>query len=147
MASAVNKLSSAFVTKCNKLGRFNDGGSLYLQVSQVSERITKSWLLKYKLHGRKREMGPGSINIYSLSEARERARQCRQLIDQGIDPIERRRDERAAATAELAKRMTFAEAAKGFLKDDRDWETRGPMGCDAARLRAAGSRPGASQHD
>src|SRR6516165_10415827 len=119
MASASNKLTALFVARATKLGKFNDGNSLYLQVAQVSERITKSWVLKYALHGRTREMGLGSSSLYSLSEARERARKYRQMVDQGIDPIEQRKAERAAGKAAAAKMMTFTEAAVGYFKDNR----------------------------
>jgi len=119
MASTINKLSATFVVKNTKVGRKNDGGGLYLQTAQVGERVTKAWLFRFKLNGRKREMGLGSVNTYSLAEARERARLCRQLVDQGIDPIAQRQERGAAARAEAAKRLTFAEAAAGFLRDNR----------------------------
>jgi integrase len=120
MASSIHKLSAAFVSRANRSGRFNDGLGLYLQCSKIGKRVTKAWLLRFKLNGRKREMGLGSVHIYSLREARERVRCYRQLIDQGIDPIEHRKTQRAAAVAEAAKQLTFAEAASGFLKDNRN---------------------------
>jgi integrase len=119
MASSIHKLSAAFVSRANRVGRFNDGLGLYLQCSKIGKRVTKAWLLRFKLNGRKREMGLGSVHVYALAEARERARHCRQLIDQGIDPIEDRKTQRAAAQAEAAKQLTFAEAAAGYIEDNR----------------------------
>ena len=119
MASTVNKLSAAFVARNSKVGRRNDGGSLYLQTSRVGKNLTKQWLFRFKLNGRKREMGLGSVHTYSLAEARDRARHCRQLVDQGVDPIEARKSRRAAERAEVAKRLTFAEAVAGLLRDKR----------------------------
>jgi integrase len=119
MSSTVNKLSAAFVARNRKVSRKNDGGGLYLQTSLVGKHITKAWLFRFKLNGRKREMGLGSVNTYSLAEARERARQCRQLVDQGIDPIEARKARRATERAEAAKRVLFADAAADFIRDKR----------------------------
>jgi hypothetical protein len=40
----------------------------------------KSWIFKHQLLGRAREMGLGSAHTFSLEEAREAARQARQLL-------------------------------------------------------------------
>jgi integrase len=120
MASAVNKLSATFVAKSTRTGFHNDGGGLYLQIAPGASGVTKSFVLRYKLNGRERWMGLGSVNVYSLTEAREQARQCRQLIHQGTDPITARKDRRATAKAEQAKRMTFKEAAAGYIEDNAD---------------------------
>jgi integrase len=125
MARTVNKLTAAFVAKNTKVCRANDGAGLYLQTSHLGNNVTKAWLFRFKLNGRKREMGLGSVNTYTLAEARERARKCRQLVDQGIDPIEQRKTQRAEAMAEAAKRLTFAEAAEAFVEDNRNgWRSR-----------------------
>ena len=70
MANTVNKLSAVFVAKSRKVGRKNDGGGLYLQTAQVGKHPTKAWVFRFKLNGRKREMGLGSVHTYSLAEAR-----------------------------------------------------------------------------
>lgn len=64
-----------------------DGNGLYLQITPPG---VKSWVYRYKLHGRTRSMGLGSIHTYSLDDARKRARECRVLVDRGIDPIDAR---------------------------------------------------------
>jgi len=119
MASMHNKLSAAFVARCNKPGVVNDGGGLYLSIHQTGAGVTKSWTLRFKLNKIKYEMGLGSADLYSLAEARERARHYRQMKDRGINPIQHRKDERAAVKAEAAKRVTFTEAAQGFITDNR----------------------------
>lgn len=65
-----------------------DGAGLYLLVAAEG---TASWVFRYRLNGRKREMGLGSAAVFSLAEARERAREARKLLADGLDPIERRR--------------------------------------------------------
>ena len=72
-----------------------DGGGLYLQVGESS---AKSWLYRFMLNGRAREMGLGSLRAVSLASAREKAARCRALLADGIDPIEARKAERSKQT-------------------------------------------------
>ncbi len=55
------------------------------------------------------------INDFSLAEARERARQVRQQLADGIDPIEARLAARDAQRRDDAARMTFKDAAGRYL--------------------------------
>jgi integrase len=121
------KLTEVKVTRLTKPGRTNDGGGLYLQVSNVSGRPTQAWLFKFTSplphpSGRAkpwvREMGLGSISLYTLDEARERARQARQLVAAGLDPIEDRRAKKGAAKAAAIKATTFAQATAAYIKDN-----------------------------
>ena len=52
-----------------------------------------SWLFRVTLAGRTREMGLGPLHTVSLAEARERARECRKLYDEGKNSIEKRNAE------------------------------------------------------
>jgi integrase len=116
---AVNKLSAVKVNKLSKPGRYGDGGGLWLQVSQVGKGITKSWLFRYMLHGKARQMGLGPLHTVSLADARERARQARALLLDDIDPIDARRGRRDEAKAEAAKRITFKDAAEKYITAHR----------------------------
>ena len=49
------------------------------------------WICRYQIAGRRRDMGLGSVDTLSLSEARERAREQRKQRLDGIDPIDARR--------------------------------------------------------
>jgi integrase len=51
----------------------------------------------------------------SVLEAREKALKCRKLRDQGIDPIEARRADRANAALEAARVMTFDQCRDAFV--------------------------------
>src|SRR5262249_25026219 len=82
----------------------------------------KSWVFRYAIpekrrNGRQKErqMGLGSLNTISIAEAREKALNCRKLRDQGIDPIEARRAERANAALEAARGMTFDQCRDAFI--------------------------------
>jgi integrase len=117
MARALNKLTPMKIAKLQKTGRYGDGGGLWLQVSQWG---TKAWLFRYMLDGRAREMGFGPSHTVTLAEAREKARQARQMLLDGLDPIAVRDERRLAARAADAKRITFNEAAKQAVAVFRD---------------------------
>ena len=97
MAHFINQLTALGVLKIRKPGYHADGGGLYLQVSQSG---AKSWVFRYSLRGRAREMGLGSLSRVSLAEARDERDKCNRLLRDYIDPIEdrkRRRNEAALA--------------------------------------------------
>lgn len=116
MARGINKLSAKAVLAAKEPGLYGDGGNLYLQVADVDGNgPTKSWVLRYMVAGRARKMGLGSLNDFSLAEARERARLARQQLADGIDPIEARLAARDAARKETTESITFKAAAEKFL--------------------------------
>src|SRR5262245_35769179 len=98
------KLSQTRADKIKVPGRFADGRNLYLQVTEAGHR---SWILRYKLHGRERFMGLGPCADFSLEEARERARLARQLLKDGIDPLDKAHEARGQAAQAEARKMTF----------------------------------------
>src|SRR5437667_332997 len=97
------------IEKIADRGRYGDGAGLYLQVLPTGGR---TWLLRYKFRKKERWMGLGSLSEFTLDEARERARRARQLLRDGVDPIEDRKAKRAVQVLEDAKRITFADAAQ-----------------------------------
>src|SRR4051794_23823536 len=92
-------------------GAFADGGGLYLEIAKSG---AKSWVFRYQIRGRRRDMGLGSVKTFGLAEARERALEARRAVARGIDPIETRRAERGAAAVATAKSMTFAQCAAAY---------------------------------
>ena len=111
MARTIGRLSALTVAKSKAKGRYADGGGLYLQVSSSG---AKSWIFRFMLKGRLREMGLGPVNSFSLAEARAKAAECRKLTWDGTDPIEARRSTRAEATLQAARCVTFKEAATDY---------------------------------
>jgi integrase len=110
------KLTALKADKVKAPGYYGDGGGLFLQVSKYG---SKSWVFRFKANGRLREMGLGSLDTYSLAEARERARACRKLRDEGKDPIEERNAVRLAAKLDAAKAMTFEQCAERYIAAHR----------------------------
>jgi integrase len=93
-----------------------DGGGLYLQVAKGG---AKSWIFRFQVKGRRRDMGLGSVEKVSLSAARRKAKEALELVGEGIDPIDHRRAGAAAAAAELAKGVTFKQAAEAYIEHMR----------------------------
>ena len=96
-------------------GRHADGGGLYLD-REASGR--SRWLFFVNLGGRRREMGlgpAGGPGAVPLATARKLAQEARDLVRDGIDPIEERR-RREAEAAEASRRVpTFGEEADALI--------------------------------
>jgi integrase len=83
---------------------------------QITPTDARSWVLRTMIGSKRREIGLGGFPDVTLAQARERAREAKDAIRQGIDPIEQRRAARAALTAQQARGMTFAQAMEAYLK-------------------------------
>jgi integrase len=112
VARTINQLTAIKIEKLKAPGLYPDGAGLYLQVTSES---AKSWLLKYCLHGKSRQMGLGSLRKVGLAEARKKAADNRRLLEDHIDPIAHRDAARAAATLASADVVTFKEAATKYI--------------------------------
>jgi integrase len=97
-------------------GYFADGNGLYLQVTATG---AKTWIFRYAIGGRRRDMGLGSASLFSLAEAREKAIEAKRLVVAGLDPIEAKRARAAAAAVETAKVVTFEECAEAYIASMR----------------------------
>lgn len=105
-------LTAKQVEKQSTPGRYGDGGGLYLQVLPTG---AKTWVFRFMLNRRAREMGLGGVTTFSLSEARERARTARQLLADGIDPIEAKREDALERRMADASIITFDKAAERYI--------------------------------
>lgn len=112
MAKKINKLSDAFIRSELKSGRYCDGDGLWLQVSRYEG--TKAWLFRFMLNRKEHRMGLGSLNRISLAQARKLAKECRELLVMGKNPIEERRKERRHSE-QAAEAITFKQAVDQFL--------------------------------
>ena len=73
----MGKLNAARMRTLIKPGTYGDGAGLYLQVRGPSNR---SWLYRFRLHGKGHLMGLGVVDDVSLAEARELAATARKLV-------------------------------------------------------------------
>lgn len=97
-------LSATGVKAATRPGRLGDGDGLFLVVGRSG---SKSWMVRVQKHGRRRDIGLGSASKVSLAQARERARQVRAWVEDGLDPLFERR--------KAAGIPTFKEATKKVL--------------------------------
>jgi hypothetical protein len=95
-------------------GLYAVGGvpGLHLQITGTEGR---SWVYRFQLGGKRRDMGLGGTEDYTLAEARERAREVRRMVLAGVDPIEKRRAERVAKAVDKAKALTFKACAGAYI--------------------------------
>ncbi|WP_421366965.1 tyrosine-type recombinase/integrase [Agrobacterium tumefaciens] len=91
----------------NKSAKLRDGGGLYL----ITRGDNRYWILSYTFAGKRREMGIGPLREVGLAEARDRARSARELIRNGIDPIEKRRNDHAP----MPDVITFGKYADSYV--------------------------------
>jgi integrase len=93
-----------------------DGGGLYLNVAKGGSR---SWIFRYMLAGKSREVGLGSFRKVGLKAARQKAAQYRELLGQGIDPKQQRDADRAAHKLAQAKGQTFDQCAEAYIEGQK----------------------------
>jgi integrase len=136
MAKTLHRLTELEVRKVKEPGRYADGGNLILQVTvgKRSGKVNKSWVFAYQL-GKKlsrktgkeipgyHEMGLGAYpKDRGLSEAREKAKELRQLLIDKIDPLQERDRRARAIAADSAKDKTFAEVRAEFIEaHEHEW--------------------------
>ncbi|MGA7325898.1 MAG: integrase arm-type DNA-binding domain-containing protein [Rhodomicrobium sp.] len=94
-------------------GRHGDGAGLYLYVDGKGAR---SWVFKFSFAGRRPEMGLGGFPDVSLADAREAAAAARKLVKAGANPIEVRREEKAAKLAPKNVTPTFGACAEALIE-------------------------------
>jgi integrase len=116
MAIVLEKLKALAISKLQEPGYYGDGGGLWLQVSKTG---TKSWIFRYTMDKKQREMGLGSFLVIGLADARERAKACRLLVLDGVDPLGERAARKRQLAAAKAKLITFDQCAKRYVAAHR----------------------------
>lgn len=100
-------------------GKYADGAGLWLY---KREDGGAQWVLRYTVHGRRREMGLGKLDDVSLKQARVDADQWRGVVRRGSDPIKERDRQRLEASRNIHLLKDIAldafESRKAELKGD-----------------------------
>jgi integrase len=107
-------------------GRYGDGAGLYLLVKPPSAKQVvagardggRFWIVRYQHAGRGREMGLGPAvgpAPVSLAEARDKVRELHRQLRDGIDPLDQREADQAAARAAVARAKSFRAVATLYL--------------------------------
>ena len=114
------RISAASLPRLYKTPGYHcDGGGLYLQVTAAG---TRSWIFRFMLNKRAREMGLGAVESCDLASARAKVGELRTMLANGIDPIEQRAQARRQQVADRSARKTFDECVEDYLeRQDGAW--------------------------
>lgn len=111
MPKRAKELSAIQVRRIDKPGMHAVGGVAGLLL-QVTEGEGRSWVLRARVGNRRRHVGLGPYPEVSLAQARDKAREAKEQLRKGIDPVAERQAARDALRADQAARISFAEAAR-----------------------------------
>jgi integrase len=119
MPRVAKELSALEVRRLAHPGRgrnvqFPVGGVAGL-VLQITPTEARTWLLRVMVGGRRREIGLGAFPEVRLAMARNRAREAKDAIRRGIDPVEQRKAARAALVEARRRGLTFKDAVDRYL--------------------------------
>lgn len=117
MVKRFAKLTALQVEHLAKPGHYGDGLGLYLQINPNGQ---KSWIFRYERLGRERYMGLGPLHKVSLLDAREAAREARQCLVNGEDPLEKKRQQVEEQQREEARNLRFDACVAQYLQDHAD---------------------------
>lgn len=97
-----------------------DRDGLYLFVKKTKAGTGKYWRFDYSFNKKRKTLSVGKYPIISLSEARERLLEAKQLLEQGIDPSIHKQMKRSETQAGYAN--TFESVAnEWYLKFKGTW--------------------------
>ncbi len=120
--SGINKLSILKIKNLSQRGRYSDGNGLYLQISKTK---TKSWIFRYKFQGEEKQLGLGSINLVSLSDARQKVLEFRKQVLEGQDPISNKRLKERNEKIKKSKEITFSKCAEAYISSlEPEWKNK-----------------------
>ncbi len=118
MPKKLSNVLTPLAVKNAKPGRHADGGGLHLLVKVSGAR---SWVYRFMLNGKSRDIGLGAAGPdgISLADARDARDALRLKVRAGIDPLEERQREAAealaAAQAAQVAGMTFKAVAETYI--------------------------------
>lgn len=118
MPKKLSNVLTPLAVKNAKPGRHADGGGLHLLVKESGAR---SWVYRFMLNGKSRDigLGPAGPDGISLANARDARDALRLKVKAGIDPLDERQREAAealaAAQAAQVAGMTFKAVAETYI--------------------------------
>lgn len=95
--------------------RITDGGGLYLEVRPPSPRNpagSKLWHWKYRFVGKEKRLALGGYPEVSAKQARTERDKARAMLEDGADPLQSRKDARAARRLQLG--TSFEAVARAW---------------------------------
>jgi len=105
-------LTNVKIESLSKPGKYIDANGLYLSIARS---LSKSWIYRYQIGGKRREMGLGPCDQVSLKEAREKAADARKAQNKGLDPKAERDKMKSSSST-----MTFDQCAEAYINSHED---------------------------
>lgn len=85
---------------------------LYLQ---ITPKGGKTWVLRVRVGIKRRDIGLGGFPTVTLAQARDKAREARDKIERGVDPVEERKANKAALVLAQRRGLLFKDAVDKAL--------------------------------
>lgn len=118
MPKKAKELGALDVKRLSEPGFHFVGGVAGLAL-QIAPSGAKSWVLRVMVGAKRRKMGLGGFPDVTLADARERARQARDKIFTGVDPIDEKKTARRSLEASRARDVTFRTCAERYMSAHR----------------------------
>jgi len=112
--STTGKLATVFVRQSkskDKPYKLSDGGGMYLLINPNDSRY---WRWKYRINNKEKILALGVYPNVSMTSAREKVQEAKELLDKGIDPSIHKNHIRT-----LNKHESFKLIAEEWLKMNR----------------------------
>lgn len=115
MPKKAKELSALEVKRLTLPGMYPVGGvaGLYLLIAPTGGR---SWILRVKVGEKRPEIGLGGYPDVSLADARNKAREERDEIGKGVNPILRKKERKSHLIASQAQAKTFKDCATSYIE-------------------------------
>lgn len=92
---------------------------------QIAPGGSRSWVLRARMGGKRRDMGLGGFPDVTLAQARDAAREARVKIKQGLDPIDEGHQAKRELVASRAKDVTFKACALQYIAaQEKGWSAK-----------------------
>lgn len=116
MPRKAKELTDLEIRRLTAPGLHAVGGVSGLHLQVVAPGGARTWILRIMVGSKRRDMGLGGYPDVGLGKAREKAREARELVQKGVDPILQRQQVRSALAAQQAAAKTFAWCARQFIE-------------------------------
>ena len=120
MGNFSDKQIKAWINKGEHFELKGDGGGSNLYLSYRKSFSYPSFKFRYRYNGKVRAMTIGSYKVFSLADARKKAKELNALVALGHDVANEKQERKAEAVAKIeakANAITAGQLADNYFKD------------------------------